>query len=75
MPVKLNSLFKNGSPVVMSVRSIIALLITGTLIYGLVSGGIEWQDFKEIALIVFTYFFTVTIGEDKQRKKDGETKE
>lgn len=68
--------FKNGSPVVMSVRSIIAILVTLTLTYGVVSGQFDWQDYKEIALIVFTYFFTVKSAEDKMKKQiDGEKTE
>lgn len=62
--------FKNGSPVVMSVRSIIAILVTLTLTYGVISGQFDWQDYKEIALIVFTYFFTAKFTEDNLKKQN-----
>lgn len=75
MPIQLNSWFKNGSPVVMSVRSIIAIIVTLTLTYGVIAERFDWQDYKEIALIVVTYFFTVKSTEDKQKKDNAKKEE
>ena len=50
-------------------KSIITILITGCLVYGFVADKISNEQFMQIAIMIFTFYFA---KKDKEENKNGE---
>lgn len=54
-------------------KSIITILVTGCLVYGFVVGKISNEQFMQIAIMIFTFYFAKKDKEEsnEENKKEG----
>lgn len=53
-------------------KSIITMLITGGLLYGFIVGKVSNEQFMQIAIMIFTFYFAKKDKEEKTETKDEE---